>query len=56
LLGWHLPLQIQGVISKSIDMLDLVGYQATQDGRIHDKPLGLNLRELLKASYLAKST
>jgi hypothetical protein len=28
--GWHLPLQVQGVIAKSIDVLDPVGRQPGQ--------------------------
>ncbi len=43
--GWHLPLQILGVISKSIDVLDPVWSQAAQDSRINDKSIGLNLLE-----------
>ena len=45
LYGCNLPLQVQGVIAKSIDVLDPVGSQAAQNSRVNDKSLGLNLLE-----------
>jgi hypothetical protein len=45
--GRHLPLQIQGVIAKSIDVLDPVGRQAAQDSCVNEKSLSLNLLEHL---------
>lgn len=47
--GRHLPLQVKGVIAKSIaksiDVLDPVGCQVAKDSRVNDKSLGLNLLE-----------